>query len=159
MKKVLSLALALIVVSSAFSILATLTSALPSEPPVLEWNRTYGGTSDDVAWSVVQSSDGGYAIAGWTVSFGAGGEDFWLIKTDVHGNMEWNKTYGDTDWERAYCLIQTQDGGYAIAGETRPYATMYCNRDFLLVKTNTNGNVQWTQTYDRAYQDLSLIHI
>jgi len=60
----------------------------------MQWTKTYGGTNDDRAFSVVETSDGGYAIAGYTQSFGAGSFDFWLVKTDVNGSMQWNRTYG-----------------------------------------------------------------
>jgi len=52
------------------------------------WNQTYGGTNDEEAFHLVETSDGVYAIAGYTLSFGAGFEDFWLVKTDEYGNME-----------------------------------------------------------------------
>jgi len=61
-----------------------------------ESNRAYGGADDDVAYSVVETGDGGYALAGYTLSFGAGGYDFWLVKTDSAGNIVWNQTYGGT---------------------------------------------------------------
>jgi len=70
------------------------------------------------AYSVVQTSDGGYALAGGTNSFGAGGHDFWLVKTDSVGNMQWNKTYGGTNSDRPFFMILTSDGGYAMAGYT-----------------------------------------
>jgi len=60
----------------------------------MQWNKTYGGAGYDEAHSVVQTRDGGYALAGGTSSFGAGGYDFWLVKTDSAGNMQWNKPYG-----------------------------------------------------------------
>jgi len=99
------------------------------------WSQTYGGTSSDEAEAMVQTSDGGYAIAGYTRSFGAGSYDFWLVKTDEHGNMEWNKTYGGAGNELAYALVETSDGGYALTGSG------------LFVKTDGYGNVEWNQTY------------
>jgi hypothetical protein len=109
------------------------------------WNKTYGGTEYDDAWSVVHTPDGGYALAGYTYSFGAGSSDFWLVKTDADGNMLWNKTYGGTDADYAYCMIQTRDGGYALAGETFSFGTDYVN--FWLVKVDSSGSMQWNQTY------------
>ena len=76
------------------------------------WSQTYGGTENDVALSLIQTSDGGYALVGYTRSFGAGEDDFWLIKTDEAGNMEWNRTYGGTGSDIALSLIETSDGGY-----------------------------------------------
>jgi hypothetical protein len=101
----------------------------------IEWNQTYGGAELDFGFSVVEASDGGYVIAGSTGSFGAGNQDFWLIKTDGTGNVEWNRTYGGSEYEFAYSLVETSDGGYAIAGSS------------LLVKTDASGNMEWNQTY------------
>ena len=102
-------------------------------------------TRDELAFCIIQTSDGGYALAGMTASFGAGAEDFWLVKTDSSGNMEWNKTYGGVGEECAYCVIQTSDGGYASVGET--IAPLSVAADFLLVKTDSSGNMQWNKTY------------
>jgi len=108
----------------------------------MEWNKTYGGTDGDSGRSLLVTSDGGYAIAGHTVSFGAGNSDFWLIKTDEFGNMEWNRTYGGTENDIALSLVETSDGGYIIAGRT------------LLVKTDAVGNMKWNQTYDGSIRYL-----
>ncbi len=119
----------------------------------VQWAKTYGGTNDDRAYSVQQTSDGGYILAGETRSFGAGGSDIFLIKTDEFGNVQWAKTYGGTNNEWAYSVQQTSDGGYIVAGTMR---TSAINHDIFLIKTDANGNVQWAKTYaetndDRAY--------
>jgi len=105
----------------------------------MEWSKTYGGGAEDRAHSVMQTSDEGYIVAGYTDSFGAGRYDFWLVKTNSSGDMEWNKAYGGTGDEEAYSVVQTSDGGYAIAGAG--YG------DFWLVKTNSSGDMEWNQTY------------
>ena len=110
-----------------------------------EWNQTYGGTSDDGVGALVQTVDGGYALAGGTYSFGAGSSDFWLVKTDAAGTMQWNRTYGGIDTDRAYALVETVDGGYALAGHT--YSFGAGESDFWLVKTDASGNAQWNKTY------------
>jgi len=104
------------------------------------WNKTYGGTNNEVANSMVQTSDGGYALAGYTYSSGAGGADFWLVKTYANGTTAWNKTYGGTSDDAAESLTQTSDGGYALAGHNGLM-------DMWLVKTDQNGNHQWNKTY------------
>ena len=111
----------------------------------VQWSRTYGGSGQDFAAEAVQTVDGGYALFGWTMSFGAGGRDFWLVKTDVEGNELWNKTYGDTLWEEGFFGIQTNDGGYAMLGWTESYGAG--GEDFWLVKTDSSGNHQWNKTY------------
>lgn len=119
------------------------------------WNRTYKETYDEVAYSLIQTLDGGYALAGSTDSIGAGNYDFWLVKTDVDGNMKWSKTYGGSQDDVAWCVVQTHDGGFAIAGETRSYGTAG-GYDFWLVKTDAAGNMEWNKMYggpqdERAY--------
>jgi len=109
------------------------------------WNHTYGGTNFDAALSLVVTSDGGYAIAGFTSSFGAGDADFWLVKTDSSGDMEWSQTYGGTGLDRAYAVVVASDGGYALAGYTDSFDSE--GYDFWLVKTDSSGNMEWSQTY------------
>ena len=113
MKKVyLCLFILFIIVIFSFQTL----SAGQSE--MITWDRTYGGSSGERAYSLIQTSDGGYAVAGYTKSFGAGEADLWLLKLDSRGSLLWDSTYGGRDFDRAYSLIQTSDGGYAVTGET-----------------------------------------
>jgi hypothetical protein len=118
----------------------------------MEWNRTYGGPGNERARSVVAVSDGGYVIAGSTTSFGAGNTDFWLVKTDAAGNVEWNKTYGGGWNEYAHSLVVTPDDGFAIAGSTDSFGDIdsYDSDNFWLVKTDASGNEEWNQTYSRG---------
>jgi len=111
----------------------------------VEWTKTYGGSSYDYGNSVQQTQDGGFIIAGATYSFGAGGCDVYLIKTDAYGNVEWTNTYGGSDYDGGYSVQQTKDGGYIIAGYTCSFGASGC--DVYLIKTNANGNVEWTKTY------------
>jgi len=127
--------------------------AWSSSPPGIEWDRTYGGTHNDYAFSVVQTPDGGYAIAGYTNSFGPDSPDFWLVKTDEYGDPEWSKIYGGPSGEKAYCVVQTADGGYAIAGRTRSFGSGKC--DIWLVKTDEFGNHLWNQTYGGPEDDIA----
>ncbi len=118
----------------------------------MQWNQTYGGTKDEFAFSMIQTSDGGYAIAGYTESYSSGGyNDFWLVKTDSLGNEQWSKTYGGTGNEGANWLIQTVDGGFAIAGWTTSYGSG--RTDFWLVKTDELGKMQWNQAYGGTNDD------
>ena len=109
------------------------------------WSKTYGGTGTDWGRSVQQTSDGGYIIAGWTTSFGAGMEDVYLIKTNSQGNTLWTKTYGGTNGDWGSSVQQTSDGGYIIAGYTESFGAG--NRDVYLIKTNSQGDTLWTKTY------------
>jgi hypothetical protein len=153
----------------------------------IQWNRTCGGEKDDHATSLVETSDGGYILAGCTESFGQGDEDFWLVKTDADGNMQWNRTYGGSDSEKVYSMIQTSDGGYALAGDgllvkTDAYGNMEWNRTIIeegahalvlvqtsdggyalagrlwLMKTDAYGNIEWKQTYEETERGHNLSH-
>jgi hypothetical protein len=118
-----------------------------------QWNKTFGGTDMDVAWPVKQTSDGGYILAGYTCSYGAGSEDFWLVKTDSDGNEQWDKTSGGPDFDRSYSAQQTTDGGYILAGFTGSYGAG--SYDAWLVKTDSDGNEQWDKTFGGTYHDLA----
>ena len=109
------------------------------------WNQTYGGPDDDYGYSVVETSDGGYAIAGETLSFGAGSSDVWLVKINATGHMEWNQTYGGPSLDTVLSVLETSDGGYMVAGYTVSFGAG--GADVWLVKTNATGTVQWNQTY------------
>ena len=119
--------------------------AKTDENGTLEWSKNYGGYEFDYAFTVVLTSDGGFALSGVTWSFGAGSNNFWLVKTDSEGNMLWNQTYGGESDEQPYSMIQTNDNGYAIAGYTVSYGSG--SSDFWLIKTDSNGNPLWNQTY------------
>jgi hypothetical protein len=85
------------------------------------WARTYGGLNDDIAASVQPTADGGYIVAGYTESFGAGNSDVYLVRTDANGDTLWTKTIGGVLTDRGYCVQQTADGGYIIAGYTESF--------------------------------------
>jgi len=182
-KKVLAAVLVSTYLFSAVVMLCVNSSAsfIVSASSSAGWSRTYGGADWDEVWSMIQTNDGGYALAGGTKSFDSGGYEFWLVKTDSLGNVEWNRTYGsglamsvvqtadggyalagvdrlvktDSDgkmeWNQTYaegrvnCMIQTGDGGYALAGTTA--VVVVSNADFWFSKTDALGNLQWEKTY------------
>jgi hypothetical protein len=115
------------------------------------WTRTYGGSHIDGGNSVQQTTDGGYAIAGWTASFGAGGLDAYLVKTDSSGDTLWTKTYGGPYYDRAWSMQQTADHGYILFGFTGSFGAGYY--DFYLIKTDSLGDTIWTRTYGTGADD------
>ncbi|MFZ0389549.1 MAG: hypothetical protein WAN36_03745, partial [Calditrichia bacterium] len=102
-----------------------------------EWTRTYGGPGDEIANAVRQTRGGGYILAGLTTSYGSGGDDIYLVRTDDQGDTLWTRTYGSSGDELAVCLQITHDYGYIIAKNT-----------FSLMKTDSLGNLQWEQFYN-----------
>ncbi|TES92050.1 MAG: T9SS type A sorting domain-containing protein [Candidatus Cloacimonadota bacterium] len=108
------------------------------------WNKTFGDSAADQGRSVQQTNDGGYIIAGFTKSYGAGMSDVWLIKTDSTGNMNWDQTFGGTNADNAYCVQQISNNCYTISGFTESYGAG--NEDVWLIKTDTVGNELWNKT-------------
>jgi hypothetical protein len=83
---------------------------------VVEWNQTYGGIEDDGAEAIIQTVDEGFALAGFTRSYGVGNSDAWLIKTDRNGTVEWNHSYGGELDDNALHLYQLANGSFALLG-------------------------------------------
>ncbi|MEW6034698.1 MAG: hypothetical protein AB1603_07585 [Chloroflexota bacterium] len=109
-----------------------------------EWWRDFGGSRIESAYSVQQTSDGGYILAGETESYGAGTSDMYLVQTDAQGNEEWHKTFGGTSVEIAFSVQQTTDGGYIVAGQTSSFGAY---KEGYLVKTDANGNQEWSKVF------------
>lgn len=109
------------------------------------WTRTIGDTANDCGYSICQAEDSGYAVAGYTESYGAGMTDAWLVRTDSIGIPIWEKTFGGPDSDGAYSMCKTIDSGYILAGYTKSFGAG--GSDIWLIKTNINGDTLWTRTY------------
>jgi hypothetical protein len=110
-----------------------------------QWEKTFGWVRGDWANAFVLTQDGGYLIVGATVSFGAGGADVYVLKLDKNGNKQWEKTFGGAKDDWANVVIQTQDGGYLIVGETKSFGAG--GADVYVLKLDKNGKKQWEKTF------------
>ncbi|HSY75958.1 MAG TPA: T9SS type A sorting domain-containing protein [Bacteroidia bacterium] len=115
------------------------------------WSRSYGhGAGPGTEWfyHIVQTVDGGYLAAGYTTSFGQGGQDIYLVKTDANGALMWSKTYGTPGNELAFghCLQPTSDGGYILTGPGG-----VGKKNIFLLKIDASGNVLWSKVYDGGF--------
>ncbi len=109
------------------------------------WTKIYGGDFTDYFRSIEQTDDGGYIMAGITASFGAGGADIYLVRTDSIGDTIWTRTYGGDSSDVGYSVQETSDGGFIVAGETELIGTGY--RNIFLVRTDNNGDTLWTKVF------------
>jgi hypothetical protein len=117
----------------------------------IQWTRTIGGEGDDWGSSIIQTTDGGYAVAGWTSSFGAGMKDVYVVKIDGSGNIQWTRTIGGRSNDEGHSIVQTTDGGYAVAGFTQSFGKeesshAFVGFDVYVVKLDGSGTIQWTRT-------------
>ncbi len=122
----------------------------------LIWTKKYGGTGYDLGWDAEQTDDNGFIVAGLTASFGHMNNyvDAWLIKTDYNGDTLWTKTFGGLDHDGALSVLQTADAGYIFTG--------YCSlegleNDVWVVKTDEDGNMQWSKNYGGIFFDMGRI--
>ena len=112
-----------------------------------ELNWTYDDSKMFSITSLIELSDGGFALAGGCITSGDRGADFYLTKMDNIGNVEWTQTYGTNKDEHSHpSLVQTSDGGFALAGYTVT-SDDHLLADFLLIKTDKQGNMLWNQTF------------
>jgi hypothetical protein len=116
------------------------------------WTKYFGGTAFDEGFCVRRTTDGGYIIAGYTDSFGMGGGDVYLIKTDSLGDSLWTKTFGGSLNDFGVSVEQTSDLGYMVTGYTKSFGSG--DFDLYLIKTDTSGDTLWTKTYGGASSEI-----
>jgi len=124
----------------------------------VEWQHAYGESKDDYAYSVKEILDGGYIVAGYTYSFGAGSADCWVIKLRHNGKIEWQKTYGGIDEDKALCIRQDKDLGFIVAGQSYSFGIdrkgsydPELEGEFLVFKLKADGSVKWQKIYGGNY--------
>lgn len=117
----------------------------------LLWSRTYGGSGSEEANEVIETSDGGYLLTGYTTSTGTGWSDLWLLKTNSVGDSMWSRTYGWSYADEGFDLVETPDGGFLVVGILSELT--YNNYQFWIVKLNSNGDSLWSRSYGEAYKD------
>ncbi|MBI4723371.1 MAG: T9SS type A sorting domain-containing protein [Candidatus Stahlbacteria bacterium] len=139
-----------ILISICVAYVTLLATFLYAQPDTL-WTHTYGAGGSDYGYSVQETDDGAYIVAGNTSSYGVGGYDAWLIKTDADGDTLWTRTYGGEADDGARCVQQTFDGGYILAGYT--FSASAGNSDAWLIKTDTNGINAWERRFGGTAAD------
>ncbi len=122
--------------------------------PIIQINKTIGGTALDWGWSIQQTGAGGYIIAGETVSYGAGGYDAFIVKTDACGNEMWQRTYGGSYKDGCRAIQQTDDAGYILAGYTDSFGNP--GHDYWLIRTDEDGNELWSKVFGGKDSDAAL---
>jgi hypothetical protein len=139
-----------------------------SQAPVIEWEKCFGGTYNEKAKSIIQTTDGGYAVAGFSDSNdgdvtghnGGPSDDYWIVKINSSGDLEWEKSFGGSSNDEANSIVQTTDGGYVIAGASfsndgdvtnHHGGTTYA--DYWIVKLDSAGNMQWQKSYGGSLDD------
>ncbi|HET7153679.1 MAG TPA: hypothetical protein VFJ29_07910, partial [Candidatus Kapabacteria bacterium] len=151
----------LLIIVALIGILLLNAHTLCAQQPVpsVQWERFYGGTEDDIAYSIQQTFDGGYIVAGTTQSWngdvaGLHGNttydapDYWVLKLNATGKIQWKQCYGGGNYDYAYSIQQTMDSGYIVGGSTSSsdgdvggnYGFGY---DYWIVKLNQTGSIQW----------------
>lgn len=137
----------------------------------LQWQKTFGGSDDDRGSSIIQTSDGGYAIFGYSQSIdgdvgeNAGSKDFWISKLNGSGNMSWQKSYGFSGADNGISIIQTNDNGYLLTGvldvsasgglgnSKTALAKRHAGGDYWVIKLNASGDKQWSKYFGGTFTD------
>jgi hypothetical protein len=137
-------------------ILLCLPAALFAQAPDTLWTSVFGSSFHERAYSVIQTDDGGFMVAGFRVLVYGGPAAIWLLKIDASGDTVYTKTYDFGESDQAFCIRPTDDGGYIVTGTTRSWGDPY-DEDIFLMKTDTNGDSSWFKVfggdeYDDAWE-------
>lgn len=149
----------LLIQAVTFPVLA----AFAQNAPVIEWQKSFGGTIGETANSVLQTADGGYAFAGYTkskdgdVTVSKGNTDYWVVKMDADGNMQWQKSLGGSDHDAQWDFQLTNDGGFIIAGQSKSNdGDLLLNKgeeDYWIVRLSADGGVIWQRSFGGSAED------
>ncbi len=112
-------------------------------PQNLLWSANYGGVYSETGYAGLQAADSGYLILGSTYSYGRGGYDIYLVRTNSIGDTLWTRSYGGSSTDFGYDITATSDGGYVIVGSTKSYGSG--NKDIYILKTDDTGDTLWTK--------------
>lgn len=161
-------------------ILLMCMSRVYGQAPEIEWQNTIGGNSSDEAYSIQETTDGGYIVGGFSNSgisgdksdgyYGGNRGDYWLLKLDSLGNIQWQKTIGGESDEYLTCVIQTSDGGYFLGGWSNSDSSFFKSEDpigdgyyigvehynyadFWVIKLDSIGNIEWENTIGGDHGD------
>ncbi|MBK7566234.1 MAG: S8 family peptidase [Bacteroidetes bacterium] len=140
------------------------------QAPEIEWQNTIGGSSSDYLYSVQQTTDGGYILGGYSSSGISGdkteaclgGSDYWVVKLNNSGAIEWQNTIGGNGGDVLYSIQQTTDGGYILGGNSKSGISgdkteaniVTSSDDYWVVKLNSSGAIEWQNTIGGSYYDL-----
>ncbi len=116
------------------------------------WERMYGGAGIDRAFSVQPAHDGGFVMAGITYSFGAGGRDGWVVKTDAEGHEIWTRALGSAGYDVSHSVCTTSDRGYVVVGYSEGLS-VHGGQDAYIVKLDSDGETVWTSIFGGPRDD------
>lgn len=130
---------------------------------IIEWQKSFGGTAADAAFAIQQTSDGGFICNGYSasvngdVSGNMGGQDYWVLKLDNTGSLQWQKSLGGSNNDRGWSVLETSDGGYIVSGNSSSSnGNVSVNNgasDFWIVKLNSSGLVEWNKSFGGSDSD------
>lgn len=156
----------LLLISTFYFLLAAFNSIAQ---PTIEWEKSYGGSGFELLYSMQSTSDGGYILAGSSVSNDGdltnnkGAGDYWIVKIDSVGTLQWQKSYGGSENDEALSVKQTTDGGYIVAGMSKSidgdindHQGSITDYDYWVLRLDSSGNIIWKKSYggfadDKAY--------
>jgi hypothetical protein len=123
------------------------SGVIPTPAANGQWVKNHGGANSDIMTSMQITSDGGSILTGYTISFSFGNNDIFLTKLDASGNITWNNVFGGSGNDQGKCVIQTSDGGYLVAGQTKSFGAL--NFDAYVLKLGAGGNIIWSSIYKK----------
>lgn len=130
-----------------YTLLLLFIAHIVAAQPSIQWQQTLGTSNDDNTRGMLHTKDGGYIVVGNAVSLTTLDGDFWIVKLDKDGRLQWDKKLGGSGWDVAYSIDQTKDGGYIVAGYSESTDGMVTGNhganDFWIVKLDANGNTEW----------------